>query len=233
MAFSCIFMHVHCVKELSGLRSAVFFQEELQRIAAAEHLGSCLLEEQEAMEEEVYASELVEQEVLQRLEAELAAEEHSVQQRRLVVAQEADEALQPILEALEEEEQRKSRAVEAMEEAEEVVRRHGVEMQRGLERLEQRLVGRCTGVEEQLLAAKMRCMQRVAREEEEVRRFEEEAREEAEQHSRAAWEEIAALNLEKAQKGAEMRREEEEMKVEAQAACKSDSREMFILILSL
>lgn len=169
------------------------------------------------MEEEVYASELLEQEVVGRLAVELAAEEEEMALRRSVRMEETSAKLRPLLEALEEQEQRKCRAVLETTEAEEQVLRQRDEMQRGLERLEQRLLGRSADLEEQLLAAKLRCAQRVAREEEDVRRHEEEVKKAAEQHSRAAWEEIAALNLEAAQKTTEMRREEEEMKVEAQA----------------
>lgn len=174
-------------------------EDSAQRICAAERLENCLLEEEWAVSEGIYAFEIEEEEAASRAQSELTAHLEAATASRRQKAQESLEALRPLQMALEEEEARALRACNAAEEAERIFHQESLASFSAAEAAERQLRTRCVGWQEEVLEAKTAAQQKTGHEEERCRGEQEAARCAAERRSRACWEEIAAENLEAAQ----------------------------------
>eukprot|EP00435_Cladocopium_sp_Y103_P012372 s2089_g3.t1 len=191
-------------------------EDSAQRICAAERLENCLLEEEWAVAEGIYAFEIEEEEAASRAQSELTAHLEAATESRVQKAQERLEALRPLQMALEEEEARALRACTVAEEAEQIFHQESLASLSAAEAAEWQLRGRCAGWQEEVLEAKTAAQERTGQEEERCKAEQQAARSAAELRSRACWEEIAAENLEAAQKMDAIHGQEEFLSNQAQ-----------------
>eukprot|EP00438_Fugacium_kawagutii_P026760 Skav216450 [mRNA] locus=scaffold50:567442:585140:- [translate_table: standard] len=187
-------------------------EDAAQRISSSERLERCLLEEAPgarkdtggavgwadrlAVEEEIYAFEIVEEEACSLASLELKAhlEESAASKCRRVA--EDQEALRPLLESLNHQEQRARKACTAAEEVERHCHQEAAAFLGAAEDEERQLQQQCAQWQEEVLSAKAAAQRRSAQEEQRCRQRQQDDRWAAEQRNRACWEEIAAENLE-------------------------------------
>eukprot|EP00434_Breviolum_minutum_P016096 symbB.v1.2.014186.t1/scaffold1032.1/size142953/4 len=211
-------MEVEWTKALNAIEAQQHQDHEdaAQRICAAEHLESCLWAEELAVEEEVYAFEIEEEEAASRILAELEVHQSEAAVQRNVRAEESEEALRPMLMALEAAEHRAFKACQVAEEAERSFHEEAANSLSSAESQERQLQLQRKRLEEEVVEAKNMAQKRIGDEEEKSRVLQLEVQFATEQRSRACWEEICAENLQAAQRMEAIREQEEFLSTQAE-----------------